>query len=66
VPLSKVGAGDSFIAAFALSLTRGEDPVTACAWGTAAAASAVTTPDTDLCKPDDTAEFFALVSRTAL
>jgi 6-phosphofructokinase 2 len=66
VPLSKVGAGDSFIAAFALSLTRGEDPVTACAWGTAAAASAVTTPDTDLCKPDDTAEFFALVTRTPL
>ena len=66
VPLSKVGAGDSFIGAFALSLTRGEDPVTACAWGTAAAASAVTTPDTDLCKPDDTAELFAEVTRTPL
>lgn len=66
VPRSRVGAGDSFIGAFALSLTRGEDPATACAWGTAAAASAVTTPDTDLCKPDDTAEFFQMVTRTDL
>ena len=49
VPLSKVGAGDSFVAAFALGLTRGLAPVQACAFGTAAAASAVTTPDSDLC-----------------
>ncbi len=66
VPLSKVGAGDSFIGAYANALTQGEDPVTACAWGTAAAASAVTTPDTDLCKPKDTADFFREVTRTPL
>ena len=66
VPLSRVGAGDSFIAAYALSLTRGEDPVTACAWGTAAAASAVTTADTDLCKQEDTARFVEEVTRTPL
>ena len=66
VPLSKVGAGDSFIGAYALALTRGDDPVTACAWGTAAAASAVTTPDTDICKRDDTANFVAQVIRQPL
>lgn len=66
VPLSKVGAGDSFIGAYSLALIRGDDPVTACAWGTAAAASAVTTPDTDLCKPADTEEFYREVTRTPL
>jgi 6-phosphofructokinase 2 len=66
VPHSKVGAGDSFIGAFVLSISRGEDPVTACAWGTAAAASAVTTADTDLCRKDDVARFFAQVTRQAL
>jgi 6-phosphofructokinase 2 len=66
VALSKIGAGDSFIAAYALALTRGEDPVSACAWGTAAAASAVTTPDTDLCRRDDTERFVREVTRTPL
>ena len=66
VPLSRVGAGDSFIGAFVLALTRGEDPVTACAWGTAAAASAVTTPDTDLCKREDTERFVREVTRAPL
>lgn len=64
-PLSKVGAGDSFVGAYVLSLARGEDPVTACAWGTAAAASAVTTPDTDLCNLEDVKRFFAQVTRIA-
>ncbi|MBF9028812.1 1-phosphofructokinase family hexose kinase [Rhodobacterales bacterium HKCCE3408] len=66
VPRSKVGAGDSFIGAFALSLTRGEDPVTACAWGTAAAASAVTTEGTELCSRTETERFFSQVTRTEL
>jgi 6-phosphofructokinase 2 len=66
VPVSKVGAGDSFVGAFALALTRGDDPATACAWGTAAAASAVTVPDTDLCRRDDTERYFAEVSRSPL
>lgn len=65
-PLSKVGAGDSFVGAYVLALARGEDPVTACAWGTAAAASAVTTPDTDLCRLEDVERFFAEVTRIAL
>lgn len=66
VPLSRIGAGDSFIGAYALALVRGDDPVTACAWGTAAAASAVTTPDTDLCRRDDTERFVGEVTRTPL
>lgn len=66
VPVSKVGAGDSFVGAFALALTRGADPVTACAWGTAAAAAAVTVPDTDLCRRVDTERLFAEVTRHPL
>jgi len=63
VPLSKVGAGDSFIGAFVLALKRGAEPVEAAAWGTAAAASAVTTADTDLCRPEDTERFVREVTR---
>ncbi len=66
VPVSKVGAGDSFVAGFALSLARGADPVTACAYGTAAAASAVTRPDTDLCEREATEHFASLVTRHPL
>lgn len=66
VPVSAIGAGDSFIAAFALSLVRGEDPVTACAWGTAAAASAVTRGGTVLCQREETERFFGQVARVAL
>lgn len=65
-PRSKVGAGDSFIGAFALSITRGDDPVTACCWGTAAAASAVTTEGTELCNRGETESFFDQVTRTEL
>lgn len=66
VPLSKVGAGDSFMAAVALALAGGADPLEACARGTAAAASAVTTPDTDLCRAEDVARFLPQVSRELL
>ncbi len=66
VPLSKIGAGDSFIGAFALAISRGDDPVTAAAWGTAAAASAVTTEGTELCAKEETERFFKEVTRTAL
>ncbi|MEM8633017.1 MAG: PfkB family carbohydrate kinase [Pseudomonadota bacterium] len=62
VPISKIGAGDSFIGAYALSLTRDEDPPTACAWGTAAAASAVTSEGTELCRRSETERFFGEVS----
>ncbi len=66
VPVSKVGAGDSFVAGFALALARGDDPVAACVHGTAAAASAVTRPDTDLCEREATDRYAALVTRHPL
>ncbi|MEM8849220.1 MAG: hexose kinase [Pseudomonadota bacterium] len=66
VPRSKIGAGDSFVAAFAMSLARGEDPVTACCWGTAAAASAVQEEGTRLCQRADVERFFGAVERMGL
>ena len=66
VPHSKIGAGDSFVGAFSMSIARGEDAVTACCWGTAAAASAVTTMGTELCRRNETERFYAQVTRTDL
>ena len=60
---SKIGAGDSFVGAFCMALERGDDPVTACAWGTAAAASAVREVGTRLCQRADTERFFEQVSQ---
>ncbi len=51
--ISKVGAGDSFVAAFTLSLGRGLSLPEALRWGAAAAAAAVMTPATDLCSQRD-------------
>ncbi|MCA2012955.1 hexose kinase [Cereibacter sphaeroides] len=53
---SKIGAGDSFTAAFALALAEGEDWPSALMRGTAAAAAAVMTPGTELCRATDAAE----------
>lgn len=50
---SKVGAGDSFTGAFALALARGEGLPDALRAGTAAAAAAVMTPGTELCRRAD-------------
>lgn len=47
--VSKVGAGDSFVAAFTLALGRGHSLPEALRWGAAGASSAVMTPATDLC-----------------
>jgi 6-phosphofructokinase 2 len=66
VPHSKIGAGDSFMGAFAMALARGDDPATACCWGTAAAASAVQEEGTRLCQRADTERFFAQVEQVAL
>lgn len=57
--ISKVGAGDSFTGAFTLSLARGEAPVEALRFGTAAAAAAVMTPGTELCRPQDVKKLLA-------
>jgi 6-phosphofructokinase 2 len=54
--VSKVGAGDSFVGAFTLGLSR-EDPVEECLRSGVAAASAATmTEATRLCDPDLTAK----------
>ncbi|MCB1390069.1 MAG: 1-phosphofructokinase family hexose kinase, partial [Rhodobacteraceae bacterium] len=56
---SKIGAGDSFAAAFALSLAAtapgAEDWGAALTAGTAAAAAAVMTPGSELCRAEDAA-----------
>jgi 6-phosphofructokinase 2 len=51
--VSKVGAGDSFVGSFVLAMARGEGPASALARGVAAAAAAVTTPATELCRRED-------------
>jgi 6-phosphofructokinase 2 len=50
---SKVGAGDSFTGAFTLGLARGEGFSEALRLGTAAAAAAVMTAGTQLCRKED-------------
>lgn len=51
--VSKVGAGDSFVAGFVLALARGQTAETALAQGVSAAAAAVMTEATALCRPED-------------
>lgn len=58
--VSKVGAGDSFTAAFALTLARGGDWAEALRHGTAAAAAAVMTPGSALCRAPDVARLLPL------
>ena len=52
---SKVGAGDSFTGGFVLALARGEGLEAALRLGTAAAAAAVMTGSTELCRREDVA-----------
>ena len=51
--VSTIGAGDSFVAGYVLTRARGSDAAHALAMATASASSAVTTPATDLCRPED-------------
>jgi 6-phosphofructokinase 2 len=57
--VSKVGAGDSFVGGFVLALAQGQDAGQALAQGVAAAAAAVMTEATDLCRPEDVARLLA-------
>lgn len=50
---SKVGAGDSFTGGFTLALAQGQAMAVALQWGTAAAAAAVMTEGTELCRRED-------------
>ncbi len=56
---SAVGAGDSFMAALVLSLARGEDVVDAARLGVAAAAAALLTPGSELCRREDVERLLA-------
>jgi 6-phosphofructokinase 2 len=58
---SSVGAGDSFVAALTLGLARGWPLETAARYGVAAAAAAVTTEATELCRRDAVDRFFAQI-----
>jgi 6-phosphofructokinase 2 len=55
---SPVGAGDSFMAALAIALSRGREPTEACVFGVAAAAAAMTTPGTQPCRRSDAERLF--------
>lgn len=61
--VSAVGAGDSFVAALTLGLSRGWDLPKVGAYAMAAAASALTTPATDLCDRDQVEQFAADLER---
>lgn len=65
-PVSAVGAGDSFVGAMTLSLARGEAFAAAMAHGTAAAASAVMSPGTELCSLERVVQLRTEVTTTPL
>lgn len=56
--ISKVGAGDSFVAGFSLAIARGLRAPAAMALGAAAASAACMTPATELCRPEDVAALY--------
>jgi 6-phosphofructokinase 2 len=64
--VSAVGAGDSFVAGLALALARGGDLDAALACGTAAAAAAVLTEATALCRREDAERLLASVRAAPL
>jgi 6-phosphofructokinase 2 len=55
---SAVGAGDSFVGAMTLALSRGEPPEDAFRWGIAAGTAAILTPGTELCRRADVERFY--------
>jgi 6-phosphofructokinase 2 len=63
---SKVGAGDSFVGGYILALARGQSDAEALAQGVAAAAAAVMSAATELCRAEDVARLLpeAVVSAT--
>ncbi|GAA4227636.1 6-phosphofructokinase 2 [Sagittula marina] len=61
--VSAIGAGDSFVGGFTLAIAKGESPPEALRRGAAAAAAAVISPGTQLCRPEDYAE---MLPRTTL
>lgn len=64
--VSKVGAGDSFMAGFVLALAQGKPRQQALSYGVAAASAAVMTPATELCRAEDTRRLIAQCPVSAL
>ncbi|MFI0394726.1 1-phosphofructokinase family hexose kinase [Paracoccus jiaweipingae] len=64
--ISKVGAGDSFVAGFVLARARGMDPARAMGLGAAAASATCMTPATELCHAEDVAKLDAARVITAI
>lgn len=62
--VSGVGAGDSFVGALVYALANGWSIEEAARYGVAAAASAVTTEATELCRRRDVEAFYAQMSKT--
>lgn len=60
--LSAVGAGDSFVAGLTLAMARRQDWPQALTLATAAAAAAVMTPATELCRAEDVAQLLPMVA----
>ncbi|WP_435257861.1 1-phosphofructokinase family hexose kinase [Thioclava sp. FR2] len=63
---STVGAGDSFVAAFVLAMARGQDAATGLAMASAAAAAAVMTDATQLCRAEDVMRLMPQAAAVAL
>jgi 6-phosphofructokinase 2 len=61
--VSKVGAGDSFVAGLVFRLAEGWPVADACAYAMAAAASAVTRPAGELCDREQTDRYFAMIQQ---
>ena len=57
--ISKVGAGDSFLAGFTLAYARGWPVADALGLAAAAASATVQTPATELCRAKDVERLFA-------
>lgn len=64
--VSKVGAGDSFVGAFSLALSRGQPPSEALSHGVAAASAAVMSDATALCRKADFRQLYGQVSLNRL
>ena len=62
---SAVGAGDSFLAAFTLSLVQGRSINAALAYGVAAGTAAVLSPGAELCRPEDVNRLYAVLQSNA-
>ncbi len=63
--VSAVGAGDSFVAALSLGMARGWPIEKSVRYGVAAAAAAVLTEATELCRREDVERFFAELGESA-